>query len=72
MIYVLYLPVTTEIARDTGLETANYPEFLADIFFDSGSQWNSCKVDAEGKNILSLYGRKIDLKPSLVCESFPI
>jgi hypothetical protein len=72
MIYLLYLPVTTEIARVTGVEMANYPEFLADIFFDHGNQWNSCKVESEGKNILTLSGRKIDLKPSLRERVYPI
>jgi hypothetical protein len=72
MIYMLYLPVTTETARVTGLEMANYPEFLADISFNRGDQWTSCTVDAEGKNILTLAGRKISLKPSLRERVYPI
>ncbi len=72
MIFMLYLPVTTEIARVTGLKMANYPEFLADILFNSGNQWTSCKVDAEGKNILTLSGRKLSLKPSLRERVYPI
>ena len=35
MIYLLHLPVTTEIARDTGVAVANFPESLADIGFES-------------------------------------
>ena len=63
MIYLLHLPVTTEIARDTGVESANFPEFLADIDLNSDDRWINCEVDAEGKNILSLSARKMDLSP---------
>ncbi len=63
MIYLLHLPVTTEIARDTGVAVANFPESLADIGFKSDDRWVHCKVDAEGKNILRLSARKLDLSP---------
>lgn len=63
MIYLLYLPVTTEMARDTGVAVANFPESLADISFKSDDQWVNCKADAEGKNILRLSARKLDLGP---------
>jgi hypothetical protein len=72
MIYLLYLPVTTDIARVAGLEMANYPEFLADIDFESGSEWTRCKVEAEGKNILTLSGRKTFLKPALRERVYPV
>jgi hypothetical protein len=61
MIYTLYLPVTTEISRATGVNIANYPEFLAEISFEEDDQWTRCNVDLEGKNILRLSGRKINL-----------
>jgi len=72
MIYVLYLPVTTEKARETGFEIASYPEFLAEIRFENGDQWISCKVDTEGENILILSGRKLNLKPSARERVYPI
>jgi len=72
MIYILYLPVTTEKARKTGFEIASYPEFLAEISFENGDQWISCKVDIEGKNILTLSGRKINLKPTKRERVYPI
>ncbi len=65
MIYVLYMPVTTEKARKIGFEIASYPESLAEISFENGDKWISCKVDNEGDNILTLSGRKINLNPSL-------
>jgi hypothetical protein len=61
MIYTLYLPVTTEISRVAGVNMANYPEFLADIGFEKREQWIDCKVDFEGKNILRLSGREINI-----------
>ncbi len=72
MIYLLHLPVTTEIARDTGVESANFPEFLAYINFKSDDRWINCKVDAEGKNILSLSARKMDLSPFPRQRVYPI
>ncbi len=62
MIYTLYLPVTTEIARLTGIEVANYPEFLAEIQFVEEDNRINCRVDSDGKNILKMSGRKISLK----------
>lgn len=63
LIYTLYLPVTTELARDSGIEMANYPEFLADINFSRDDNWISCKADSDGQNILSLSCRNIPFKP---------
>ena len=72
MIYVLYMPVTTEKARKIGFEIASYPESLAEISFEIGDKWISCKVDTEGENILTLSGRKINLNPSLRERVYPI
>jgi hypothetical protein len=62
LIYTLHLPVTTEQARDSGIEMANYPEFLADINFSKENNWINCKTDSEGQNILSLKCREIPVK----------
>jgi len=72
MIYILHLPVTTEIARAAGVEGANFPKFLAEISFGTRDQWITCKVDAEGKNILSLSVRKINPVYSPRQHVFPI
>jgi len=63
LIYTLHLPVTTEQSRITGIEMANYPEFLADINFSKDKDRIICKADSEGKNILSLSCRDIPIKP---------
>jgi|WetSurMetagenome_2_1015567.scaffolds.fasta_scaffold26972_3 hypothetical protein len=72
MIYLLHLPVTTEIARDSGVAVANFPESLADISFKSDEQWVNCKVDAEGKNIMRLSARKLGLSPLPRQRVYPI
>jgi len=72
MIYVLYLPVTSDKARVSGFEIASYPELLAEISFENEDQWIRCKADLEGENILTLTGRKINLKPSLREGVYPI
>ncbi len=72
MIYLIHLPVTTEIARDTGVAVANFPESLADISFNSDEQWVNCKVDAEGKNILRLSARKLGLSPHPRQRVYPV
>jgi hypothetical protein len=59
LIYTLHLPVTTEHARISGIEMANYPEFLSDIQFSKENKWTKCRADSEGKNILSILFREI-------------
>ncbi len=63
LIYTLHLAVTTERSRDSGIEMANYPEFIADITFEEENNWIKCKADSEGQNILTLSGRDIPVKP---------
>lgn len=64
MAYIYHLPVTTEIARDAGIEFAGYPKFLADIAFEMEGEWVHCHVAEGGKEILSLSGRKLPLEPT--------
>lgn len=63
LIYTLHLPVTTEHSLVSGIELANYPEFLADINFSKENHWTNCIADSEGQNILSLSGRDLPVKP---------
>jgi hypothetical protein len=56
-VHIWKLPVTTEIARRGGVELYGYPKFLADIFFDKGKEWVSCRLAEEGEEILTLTGR---------------
>lgn len=56
-VYIWKLPVTTEIAKRGGVELYGYPKFLADITFDKGKEWVSCRLAEEGEEILTLTGR---------------
>ena len=58
-LYVLHLPVTTEIAREVGAEFAGYPKFIADISFRDEGNWLVCELEADGQALLNLRGRKL-------------
>jgi len=57
--YVWQLPVTTERARVGGVEMYGYPKFLADIVFSHEGNMLVCTLSEEGRNILTLKGKKI-------------
>ena len=41
-VYIRHLPVTSETARDAGVEFAGIPKFLASITFEKEGDWISC------------------------------
>lgn len=53
-IFIWQLPVTTEIARDLGVETAGYPKFLADIAIQAEGGLAACRLAEGGRLILTL------------------
>jgi hypothetical protein len=53
-ICIRHLPVTTEIARDLGIDVAGYPKILADIEVDASGGRVSCAAAAEGRTILTM------------------
>ena len=57
--FVWQLPVTTEIARDGGLEIYGYPKFLADVEFTRERGRIRCTVREGGDLILSLEGPEL-------------
>ena len=63
MLYSHHLPVTTEIAREVGAEFAGYPKFIADIEFAEEGGWLTYELRADGQNVLTVSGRKLDLQP---------
>jgi hypothetical protein len=64
MMYTWHLPVTTEIARDLGIELAGYPKFLAELEFEDHGDLLKYHASAEGKHILTLKARKPEVKES--------
>lgn len=61
-VYVHHLPVTTEIARDAGVEFANYPKFLADIAFESKDGSLVCHLVEAQSHILTLAVRELPIQ----------
>jgi hypothetical protein len=59
LMYVHQMPVTTEIAREIGIEFAGFPKFVADIHWAEEKDWLSCQVKADDQHVLTLRGRKV-------------
>jgi hypothetical protein len=57
--YILYLPVTSEIARKGGVELGGYPKFIADITFGKRNTLLTCDLSENGERILTLSGRQL-------------
>lgn len=68
--FIWHLPVTTEIARDMGIDVAGYPKILADITFDAGGRWLTCRTEAAGQHVLTLSVRRPRTK--LVERRWPV
>jgi hypothetical protein len=62
--YVHRLPVTTKIARDVGVEFANYPKFLADITFEEKNGSLTCHLVEAQSHVLTLTVRKLAVQPT--------
>jgi hypothetical protein len=60
--YVHHLPVTTQAARDFGVEIWGYPKFIAEISFEEAGEMRRCRLRAEGKDIVSLEVKKMSTK----------
>ncbi len=63
--YVHRLPVMSEIARDAGVEFANYPKFLADITFEKKNGSLTCRFVEGQSHVLTLTVRELPLQPVL-------
>lgn len=62
-VYTHHLPVTTEIARDAGIEFANYPKFLANITFEKKDGSITCHLAEAQGHILTLTVHELPLQP---------
>jgi hypothetical protein len=56
--YIWHLPVTTEVARDLGIDVAGYPKILSDITVDADNGWLRCRTEAAGQHVLTLSVRR--------------
>lgn len=58
-VYILSLPVDSEVARRGGVELAGYPKFLADFTWTEDERSLCCQVSSNGKALARLRGRKL-------------
>jgi len=63
-VYIHRLPVTTEVARDAGVEFANFPKFLADIIFEKKNGSFNCYLAEAQHHILTLTVRELPVQPA--------
>jgi hypothetical protein len=56
--YVHHLPVTTQLALDSGVEIYGYPKIIAEISFEETGGMRRCRLRAEGKEIVVLEVKK--------------
>jgi hypothetical protein len=66
--YVHRLPVTTELALDGGILAWGFPKFLAEITFTESDRTRSCRLRADGKEILTLEVEKVPARPRRMVE----
>jgi hypothetical protein len=52
--YVHYLPVTTKIAYDFGVDIYGLPKFISQIEYEETANWRRCVLQADSKEILTL------------------
>lgn len=62
-LYFHHLPVTTQEARDLGVEVFGFPKFVADINIEDINDKSRCKLSADGKNIFNLEVKKLESDP---------
>ncbi|MDA8404669.1 MAG: acetoacetate decarboxylase family protein [Desulfobacteraceae bacterium] len=58
-IYILSLPVDSEVARRGGVEMGGYPKFMAKIDWHSDDRSLTCEVTAQGSPIIRMQGQKL-------------
>ncbi len=64
-IYIIYLPVTTEEAL-YGVDIFGYPKSITDINFEDTAEARRCRVQADGKDILTLEVQKQVAEPKSI------
>lgn len=60
--YIHYLPVTTQAARDFGVEIWGYPKVVAEVSFEDVGNARRCRLGAEGRDIITLTVEKLPTK----------
>jgi hypothetical protein len=64
--YIHHLPVTTQVARDFGVEVWGYPKIVAEIGFEDAGTMRRCRLRAGGKDIVVLDVQKLATKAQYI------
>jgi hypothetical protein len=64
MNFIYKLPVTTEIARQFGVDFYNFPKFIANIDFSRDGRWIRCHLAESGHTIFTLSSKMLPVKSS--------
>ncbi len=57
-VYVKHLPVTTEDAKNAGVEFANYPKTIGDIQYTYEEEWVHCSWKDDGVKVMDISIKK--------------
>ncbi len=69
-IYVLHMPVTSEIAMVGGIDILGLPKFMPDIIIQKEKEWIECSLSEGGNNILKLKLKNRSLPKKRVLSKF--
>lgn len=64
--YIHHLPVTTQGARDFGVEIWGYPKIVAEISFEDAGPVRRCRLKAGGQDIVTLDVKKVAAKEQYI------
>ncbi len=59
----LYLPVTSEEARWSGVEIYGFPKFVAEMDFEETPESYCCRVQVEGQPLINMEVQKVPHRP---------
>jgi hypothetical protein len=68
-VFILFLPVTSELAMQGGVTLGGYPKFIAGIEFRKDSTFITCDVSEQGTQILSLQGKRLNTSRGVVTRA---
>lgn len=60
--YIRHLPVNTQEACDIGIEVWGFPKFLAEITFEDVGWMRRCRLEVDGKHVITLDVRTSETK----------
>ncbi|MEW5736750.1 MAG: acetoacetate decarboxylase family protein [Thermodesulfobacteriota bacterium] len=68
-VYILTLPVDSELACRGGRDLSGYPKFLADFEWSDHDRFSSCRISVNGKLLARMRGKKLPTSQGRVLHS---